>query len=521
MQPKHHGVSWAFAVPAILCAALLTFAPALFGHFTAWDDIPYLLRNPLLQDCSVASLARSFVSFDPELYLPLTLISHQMMFCLAGEWPVPHHFLNLLLHTSSALLLFALLKRLIKHDAFALVLSLLWLTHPLNAEVVAWVTARKDALMGFFFLATVLCYVRFLQTHNPREYRFSLALHACAVLSKVTAAAFPAVAMLVLAYLHGRVTKRDLRALAPFWMISGVTAGIGLLAKHGVLQNTTFAQKLLLAELNTAFTFVRVLIPWPLSAVHPLPGALPEGWVLWAIGAGAFILTGVLLWRLWYRAQPLAFSLLAALFLLAPTFLHTGKAHRLFLSYDRYAYLPSIGVLLACAYVVQRLRKPKLHSRALCMSMIVVPCFMALSFRQIFVWRNTETLFANVLHTYPWSWLAAEQLSNAALERGDEATAERYLLEGLRWQPLSPELRTNYGALLAKRGDTEGELEQYQAALQADPNYAATHYNLARAYMAAGRVPEAAAQLNWLAVHERALLETLLREEGKANGKID
>ncbi len=72
--------------------------------------------------------------------------------------PTGYHVTNLLLHIASALLVWAVLKRLRVPGAFFA--GLLFAVHPVNVESVAWISQRKDLLALVFFLISIFWYAK-------------------------------------------------------------------------------------------------------------------------------------------------------------------------------------------------------------------------------------------------------------------------------------------------------------------------------------------------------------------------
>ena len=90
----------------------------------------------------------------------------------AGDDPFGYHVFNLVLHWFSTLLLWAILTRTFRREYFGgrfdgasglltFSAALLWSLHPLQAESVIYVTQRTELLMGFCFLATLYCSLRY------------------------------------------------------------------------------------------------------------------------------------------------------------------------------------------------------------------------------------------------------------------------------------------------------------------------------------------------------------------------
>ena len=122
--------------------------------------------NPLLT--APDGLRRIWFSLDaPSQYFPLTYTSFYLERAIWGLRPAGYHCVNILLHAANALLVWRLLLRLRVPGAW--LAAALFALHPVQVESVAWITERKNVLMGFFFLLTLLAWTRFLdeKTHGP------------------------------------------------------------------------------------------------------------------------------------------------------------------------------------------------------------------------------------------------------------------------------------------------------------------------------------------------------------------
>ena len=65
----------------------------------------------------------------------------------------------------------------------------------MQVESVAWVTERKNVLMGFFFLNSLLAWVRFIDEKQKRSYwwlALAFVLYLLALSAKTTACTLPA-----------------------------------------------------------------------------------------------------------------------------------------------------------------------------------------------------------------------------------------------------------------------------------------------------------------------------------------
>jgi hypothetical protein len=102
---------------------------------------------------------------------PLVNLSFAANYAAGGINPWGYHVVNLAIHVMCALVLMVLVgdtlslgripSALRDHaDVLAFVIALLWLLHPLNSEVVTYVTQRTESMMALCFLLTLYASMR-------------------------------------------------------------------------------------------------------------------------------------------------------------------------------------------------------------------------------------------------------------------------------------------------------------------------------------------------------------------------
>ena len=146
--------------------AAAAYAPVLSCGFI-WDDNDYVENNKALE--SPAGLVRIWTTptASPQYY-PLVFTTFWIERRLYALDPAGYHFVNVLLHAASGILLWRILRRLALPAAWFV--AALFVLHPVEVESVAWITERKNVLSGFFYLASALTYLRFrpLLVSEPR-----------------------------------------------------------------------------------------------------------------------------------------------------------------------------------------------------------------------------------------------------------------------------------------------------------------------------------------------------------------
>src|SRR5213078_1167600 len=217
------GRAWIFGV-LLAAVTIFIYRPAWNGGFL-WDDDDYIIKNDLLTASD--GLRRIWFSLDsPSQYFPLVYTTFRLERAIWGLHPSGYHWINLLLHFANALLVWRLLARLNVPGAW--LAGAIFALHPVQVESVAWITERKNVLMGFFFLLTLLTWVEFLEQQTTRRWRLyllALILYVLALLSKTTACTLPAALLLILWLQKRPINKERLVQVVPF-LILGIAMGL-------------------------------------------------------------------------------------------------------------------------------------------------------------------------------------------------------------------------------------------------------------------------------------------------------
>src|SRR6266516_4577150 len=182
---------------AVVAITALAFLPALRNGFVEFDDQQNILENPMFRGLGPGRIGWMFTTFHMGHWQPLSWVSLGLDYTLWGLDPLGYHLTNLVLHLTSAAVLFLLARRLLSRtgipspgvDAGAAIGALLWAVHPLRVESVVWITERRDVLSGLFVLLALLAWIQ----PADRRSRLPLTIVAAvlALLSKGSAMVLP------------------------------------------------------------------------------------------------------------------------------------------------------------------------------------------------------------------------------------------------------------------------------------------------------------------------------------------
>ena len=163
---------------------------------------------------------------------------------------------------------------------------------------------------------------------------------------------------------------------------------------------------------------------------------------------------------------------------------------------DRYTYLPSLGVLALAVWgaceLTQGWRYPVLALSAAGGAAIVM-C-LALTRQQLGYWQDSETLFRHALEVTENNWLAHDNLGVALAKKGQSDKAIRQFQEAIRLNAGHARAHNNLGTALSENDQLDEAIHQYQEALRLKPDYVDAHNNLGTGLDKKGQLDEAIRQ---------------------------
>ena len=191
------------------------FLVAYFGAYLSifpgdfhYDDFHSIRNNTWLVNASnIPKFFASPVYFSARpraaMYRPLLLVSYALDYQVYGWRAWGWHLTNLLLHLLNVLLIFALVQRTFRKERLAWIAGLLFAFTPVAGENINYLNCRSSILFTAFMLAGLLAAARMLEAREQGKssagwIALANVLFAGGVLSKDSAAVFPAMAFLYL-----------------------------------------------------------------------------------------------------------------------------------------------------------------------------------------------------------------------------------------------------------------------------------------------------------------------------------
>ena len=488
--------------------------------FLVFDDIKYITNNTHVHEgITWKNLAWAFSSTDFGYWHPLTWLSHMLAFQLFSLKFGMHHLTNLFLHIANTLLLFMVLKRMTGALWQSAFVAAMFALHPLNVESVAWASERKNVLSTFFWMLTMLTYVRYAERPGFYRYLLTIFVFVLGLMAKPVLVTLPFVLLLLdywplcrfnLARLRSdnqqtHTTKitgfqrspvlRLVLEKIPFLSLSAVCIYLSSLSiqRFGIVISTaSVPMKLRIANALVSYVSYIKKMVWPhnLAVFYPHPQTLP----LWqTVGAGLLLLCISFLVFRALRSKPyLTVGWLWYMGTLVPA-IGLVQAGLWPATADRFAYVPLIGLFMVIAWGVPDLVVRWRHRKAglAVIAATLFPFLMATTGLQLRHWQNGVTLFTHNLNVTDNNSLAHYELGNALKQKGKFKKAMFHYSKALQINPNYVEAHNNLGYTLTRQKNYQDAIYHYNEALRIKPGYAEAHNNLGTALLDQGNDKEA------------------------------
>ncbi|HWY79770.1 MAG TPA: hypothetical protein VNW29_05440 [Candidatus Sulfotelmatobacter sp.] len=146
----------------IFSVSLVVFLYSLFNGFV-YDDDSQVVNNPLVHSLlNFPYFFQGGTFYDSGsgqissiFYRPIVSTIFTLLYIFSGTYPFLFHLFQVILHSINAILVFLLFRKFFK-EKLALFTSLVFLVHPINQEVVAYISDLQENLFFFFGMSAIL-----------------------------------------------------------------------------------------------------------------------------------------------------------------------------------------------------------------------------------------------------------------------------------------------------------------------------------------------------------------------------
>jgi protein O-mannosyl-transferase len=482
----------------LLVGTIGTYWYLLHCDFVFFDDPPYVTENPQVRmGLNRASLSWAFTTFHSSNWHPLTWLSHMLDCDLYGLNPAGHHLTSLFFHVGNTLLLFLVLREATGTNWRSFFVAALFSLHPLHVESVAWVSERKDVLSTFFWMLTLLAYVRYVRQPGIWRYLWVFLLFALGLLAKPMLVTLPFVLLLLDYWPIARTSPgspfgdgrqrgewgRLFLEKAPLFLLSTASSVVTYLAQSEggavvPLDGLSFGVRVANGLVACVLYLFNTLWPTNLTIFYPHPGISIEPWLVMVSAVFLLGLSGVAMQQA-SRRPYLLVGWLWYLGTLVPVIglIQVGDQAMA----DRYTYIPLIGLFIAMVWGLTAVFE-SCKVRRIFVAPLVCTVFLALivgTHRQLRHWQTTTSLFEHSLRVTKNNYLAYFILSQVKAVNGDLDEAHFHYDKAVEINPgFVAKMHNRTGYYFAEQGQLDVAMSEFEKAIQIFPDYSNAHNNL-------------------------------------------
>jgi tetratricopeptide (TPR) repeat protein len=543
-------------IAIIIIVAIIGYANTFQFPFY-FDDQSSITDNP-----AIHSLSAFFGKNGGYDFLPNRVVGYltfALNYQVGGDNVVGYHVVNLLIHIMNGLLVYALVRltqrtpffegqgtemqglgtgdwglrtqnsKLKTQNFIPFFTALLFVSHPIQTQAVTYIVQRLTSLATFFYLAALVCHVRWRLARQAGAqfvsrpvlpwWLLSLSWAVLAMKTKEIAFTLPLTALLYEFAFFGRPRLRQLPELAPLLLTLAIIpltmlnilkpAGEVLsdVSKATVAQSALTRWEYLNTQFNVIVTYLRLLL-FPvnqnLDYDYPISSSLLEP----GIALSLLLLLGILGLAVWlWRAgsntnspftihfSPLfrlpAFGIFWFFLTLA---VESGIIPIADVIVEHRLYLPSVGFFLAVTAGGSLLaEKLKLSGRTAGVVLAgVVLLLTGATYSRNEVWRDWITLWSDTARKSPNNPRAFNCLGVGYQRQNHHEEAIREFLTSIRIFPEYAEGYYNLGVSYQALGRNEEAVAMYERSVALGLDAPQAYTNLGVTYAAQGRFAQAA-----------------------------
>lgn len=527
---------------ALVPACLFLYYGVIDGPFV-FDDNLYVKDNLEIRDPSI------LYNLSGTRYV--TFLSFALNYSISGLDVTSFHLFNIIIHACNSVLVYLLVKLVMRagwtgrggfergeeeHLAMtaAIASAFIFLVHPVQTQAVSYISQRFTSLATFFFLTSVVCYIKARRpgSLNRTTWSFYLvALLAAVIAQKTKEISFTLPLVIMMFELtffaeRGKV-HRSLPLLIPFLLILLIIP-LELLLPGGSPEGmqdvmdaslrrlqlrdmeTISTYKYFSTQMRVIATYIRLMI-YP-AGLHfdynfPLSGSFFEARVIASAAfifslAAAAVYLFIHSWR--NSSVPLKVISTGVFWFFITLSVESSVIPIKDVISEHRLYLPSVGLVIA--FVTAVVRGPTLAKRRKGAMRAFAIGFLALSvivlsagtYMRNKVWANDFRLYADEVAKNPKEASTHTMLAKAYYDRGMVMKSREEFIRAVAIDPAYVPARINLGLLLFKLEEFDAALMEFAAVKRLRPDHFAGYYLSGVAYLQLGMNDKAAEEFKVL-----------------------
>ena len=508
-----------FQYIAILVLSLLSIALYLnsLNNSFHFDDHPNILENPYIRNLKDFPLFLKGISSYVGIPRILTMLSFAVNYHFHRFNVWGYHLVNLILHAFCGILVFLVARALfslefegeaqtdkLKNSLLSFISALIFVSHPVQVNTVTYIVQRNEGLATFFYLLSLFLFISGAFKKGWRKFLLFLGSGGsflCSIFSKETGFTVP-LTIVVFDFIFFCKSKEDrlkrlkiylpLSLILIIYMLFFLRGGVLYLLVEKSREGMITPWHYLLTQANVIIQYFKLLfLPLPswLNVDHdfPLyrsffeyPTFLSVSFLLFLIALAVYLIN---------KKRLISFSIFFFFIVLAPSS-SIVPLWDFMVEYRLYLPLLSYGLIVALvfAYLYQFLTcycsKKMAFGVVSGASLLLISFYSALTIERNHIFKDDLTLWSDAAKKSPYKMRVHHNLGRAFFEKGriDQAIQEGEIALRLsanldRKENVKFVLNLLGGAYFVK-GETDVALRMFQRAVEVDPNFATSYYNL-------------------------------------------
>ena len=385
---------------------VLAFYPSISADFIMLDDPIMIKENPYITNLSISNIKNIFTSIYLKLYHPIVTLTFAIEYSICKLDPYLYHIDNILLHLFNTLFIFFIIKNLSKNFFVSYSVAIFFAIYPTSVETVAWVTARKDTLYSFFFLLSILFYLK------KDEYKYikifsilSIFSFLLSCMSKPTAVTLPLVLMLI-DFCKNKLNFKfnSIKKYVPFFIISFIFICIAIYSHYSPEEKeitTIFVRYInfLDAHFHILFYIYKFIFPINFSCLYPQFYNHYNIIPLYVLYSPTILYTLIYFFIFTLKFNKKNFF---GFFWFLITILPSSGVMPIGVSpvADRYTYIPYVGLFYIIANLLYIIYTRKQYLSIFFILVIAIVLFNA-TYKQNILWTNNINLMTQAINYSP------------------------------------------------------------------------------------------------------------------------
>jgi len=399
-----------------------------------------------------------------------------------------YHLTNIIWHIVCTSLLFIFLGQLGWNRTFAFFTCLIFATHPLNVQSVAWITGRVDSGLALFSLLSFVTLLKWEITNSKKWFLGYIVSFIMALLSKENAVFLPILHWLLLWIFRknkplyippAKSIILSWMVIIPIWYFIRKWA---LASKLEIFTGTSGAL-FSVQHITSFFENLPAVIPHIGKAIFPFnlsPYSILEDMTFFYGILGIF-LTSSLTWIFRKKAQlPLILFGISMFFLiLTPTFINPDPEEvKVFL--ENRMYLPTIGIIIIIAELIRSMNLSKKIWTPLLG--LLIPIFAGSTYVYSQSYSSGIAYWEKSIQQTPHSAFSHNNLGAMYYLDGQKSKAESAWQQALKINPNQRMVNMNIGLIHMNSEQMESAEQFFLNELAINPYYDQGHFNLGYLY---------------------------------------